>query len=386
MTGTTHAPGRIAPPAAIAAALDRAVGLARRGPVHDPNPRVGCVLLAPDGTTLAEGHHGGAGTPHAEAAALAAAGPAAAGATAVVTLEPCSHHGRTPPCATALVEAGVAHVVYAVADPTRAGGGARTLTSAGVRVDHQPHPGAEDLVADWARAARLGRPHVTWKVASTLDGRVAAADGTSRWVTSPEARRAAHQVRSQVGAVLVGTGTALTDDPSLTARDADGTLLADQPLRVVVGERDLPAGSPLALAAGGALSAEGGAVLQLRTHEPARVLDELRERGVHSVLLEGGPTLGGAFWRAGLVDELLVHLAPALLGAGPLAVPDLGITTIGDAARLDLVDLTRLGPDLQLRLRTTAGATAADTTSDPAASTSSTQATSTTPDPTPQED
>lgn len=402
MTGTTHAPGRIAPPAAIAAALDRAVGLARRGPLHDPNPRVGCVLLAPDGTTLAEGHHGGAGTPHAEAAALAAAGPAAAGATAVVTLEPCSHHGRTPPCATALVEAGVAHVVYAVADPTRAGGGARTLTSAGVRVDHQPHPGAEDLVADWARAARLGRPHVTWKVASTLDGRVAAADGTSRWITSPEARRAAHQVRSQVEAVLVGTGTALTDDPSLTARDADGTLLADQPLRVVVGERDLPAGSALALAAGGALSGEdgapertsstgdqsarGGAVLHLRTHDPARVLDELRERGVHSVLLEGGPTLGGAFWRAGLVDELLVHLAPALLGAGPLAVPDLGITTIGDAARLDLVDLTRLGPDLQLRLRPTAGATAANSTSDPAASTSSTQASSTTPDPTPQED
>ncbi len=227
---------------------------------------------------------------------------------------------------------------------------------------------------------------MTWKVASTLDGRVAAADGTSRWITSPEARRAAHQVRSQVGAVLVGTGTALTDDPSLTARDADGTLLADQPLRVVVGERDLPAGSALALAAGGALSAEGGAVLHLRTHDPARVLDELRERGVHSVLLEGGPTLGGAFWRAGLVDELLVHLAPALLGAGPLAVPDLGITTISDAARLDLVDLTRLGPDLQLRLRPTAGGTAADSTSDPATSTSSTQATSTTPDPTPQED
>lgn len=374
------------PTAAVEAALDRAVELAHRGPRHDRNPRVGCVLLDPQGVTVGEGFHAGHGTPHAEAVALAAAGDSARGATAVVTLEPCSHHGRTPPCATALVEAGVAHVVYAVADPTRAGGGARTLTSAGVRVDHQPHPGAEDLVADWARAARLGRPHVTWKVASTLDGRVAAADGTSRWITSSEARRAAHQVRSQVGAVLVGTGTALTDDPSLTARGADGALLADQPLRVVVGERDLPTGSVLALAAGGDQSARGGAVLHLRTHDPARVLDELRERGVHSVLLEGGPTLGGAFWRAGLVDELLVHLAPALLGAGPLAVPDLGITTIVDAARLDLVDLTRLGPDLQLRLRPTAGGTAADSTSDPATSTSSTQATSTTPDPTPQED
>ncbi len=347
--------------AALQRALDRAVDLARRGPARDPNPRVGCVLLAPDGSLVAEGAHRGAGTPHAETAALAAAGDAARGATAVVTLEPCTHHGRTPPCATALVEAGVAAVVYAVPDVTAAGGGAQVLAAGGVDVRQQPHPGAEDLVADWARAARLGRPHVTWKVASTLDGRVAAADGSSRWITSPQAREAAHALRSRVGAVLVGTGTALVDDPGLTARDGTGALLPEQPLRVVVGTRDLPPGSRLATAVADGAGRESvdaddprpGEVVHLRTHDPAEVLADLRGRGVHGVLLEGGPTLGGAFWRAGLVDELLVHLAPALLGAGPHAVPDLGIGTIADAARLELVEVTTLGPDLQLRLRPT---------------------------------
>ncbi|WP_298889544.1 bifunctional diaminohydroxyphosphoribosylaminopyrimidine deaminase/5-amino-6-(5-phosphoribosylamino)uracil reductase RibD [uncultured Serinicoccus sp.] len=350
--------------AALQRALDRAVELARRGPARDPNPRVGCVLLAPDGSTLAEGAHRGAGTPHAETAALAAAGGSARGATAVVTLEPCTHHGRTPPCATALVEAGVAAVVYAVPDVTAAGGGAQVLAAGGVDVRREPHPGAEDVVADWARAARLGRPHVTWKIASTLDGRVAAADGSSRWITSPQAREAAHALRSRVGAVLVGTGTAHADDPGLTARDDNGMLAPDQPLRVVVGTRDLPVGSRLAAAVADAAAGRRpadhdaddprpGEVVHLRTHDPVEVLADLRQRGVHSVLVEGGPTVGGAFWRAGLVDELLVHLAPALLGAGPHAIPDLGIGTIADAARLELVEVTTLGPDLQLRLRPT---------------------------------
>ncbi|WP_151526540.1 bifunctional diaminohydroxyphosphoribosylaminopyrimidine deaminase/5-amino-6-(5-phosphoribosylamino)uracil reductase RibD [Serinicoccus kebangsaanensis] len=333
------------------AALDRAVALAGRGPARDRNPRVGCLLLAPDGSIVAEGHHGGVGTPHAEATALAAAGPSARGTTAVVTLEPCSHHGRTPPCAEALVAAGVAQVVYAVADPTHAGGGAALLEAAGVGVREHRHTASERLVADWARAAALGRPHVTWKVASTLDGRVAAADGTSRWITSPQARAEAHRVRTQVAAVVVGTGTALADDPSLTARDHRDRLLPDQPLRVVVGHRDLPASSRLAGPDAGDATTTEGEVLHLRTHDPVQVLAALRERGVHSVLLEGGPTLAAAFWRAGLVDELLVHLAPALLGAGPGAVPDLGIGTIADAARLELVEVDRLGPDLQLRLR-----------------------------------
>ncbi|RIK17865.1 MAG: bifunctional diaminohydroxyphosphoribosylaminopyrimidine deaminase/5-amino-6-(5-phosphoribosylamino)uracil reductase RibD [Acidobacteria bacterium] len=327
--------------------LDRAVARALRGPARDRNPRVGCLLVDPAGEIVAEGHHAGAGTPHAEVAALAAAGPRARGTTAYVTLEPCHHHGRTGPCTHALLEAGVVRVVYAVPEPTeRATGGAAWLQEQGVKAEHHPHAGSYALVADWARAAALGRPHVTWKIAGTLDGRVAAADGTSRWITSAEARMDAHQLRSQVDAIVVGIGTALADDPALSARDADGTELAGQPLRVVVGHRDLPAGSQLTRGPAPAL--------HLRTHDPREVLRTLADHDVHTVLLEGGPTLAGAFWAAGCVDELLVYVAPVLLGAGSAAVPDLGITTIDDAARLRLVDLTRVGPDVRLRLVPTA--------------------------------
>ncbi|GGK82904.1 bifunctional diaminohydroxyphosphoribosylaminopyrimidine deaminase/5-amino-6-(5-phosphoribosylamino)uracil reductase RibD [Ornithinimicrobium pekingense] len=337
--------------------LDRAVARALRGPARDRNPRVGCVLVAPDGQVVAEGHHAGAGTAHAEAAALAAAGGRARGATAYVTLEPCHHVGRTGPCTRALLEAGVARVVYAVPEPTqRATGGADWLRGQGLPVEHVPHAGAYALVADWARAAALGRPHVTWKIAGSLDGRVAAADGTSRWITSPEARADAHTLRAQVDAVVVGTGTALADDPALTARDTEGQELADQPLRVVVGRRDLPPGSRLTQAPSPAL--------HLRTHDPHEVLRALAQHDARTVLLEGGPTLGGAFWAAGCVDELLVYVAPVLLGAGPTGVPDLGITTIGDAARLRLVDLARVGPDVRLRLVPTAPAV--DPAPDPA--------------------
>lgn len=323
--------------------LDLAFACARQGPARDPNPRVGCVLVDASGQVVGRGHHAGAGTPHAEVVALTEAGRGARGATAYLTLEPCNHHGRTGPCALALFEAGVARVVYAVPDPTtRAAGGARWLAGQGVVVEQHEHPGAAELVAAWSRAARLGRPHVTWKIASTLDGRVAAADGTSRWITSVQARQDSHALRARVDAVVVGTGTALTDDPALTARAPDGTELADQPLRVVVGHREL--------APGARLTTGGEPVLQLRTHDPQEVLARLSGLGVHSVLLEGGPRLAGAFWSAGCVDEVLTYLAPALLGAGSPAVPDLGITTIADIARLDLVDVRRIGPDLRLRL------------------------------------
>lgn len=323
--------------------LDRAVARALRGPARDANPRVGCVLVAPGGEIVAEGHHEGAGTPHAEAAALAAAGGRARGTTAYVTLEPCHHHGRTGPCTEALLRAGVERVVYAVPEPTRrATGGGDWLRGHGIAVEHHPHPASYALVADWVRATALGRPHVTWKIAGSLDGRVAAPDGTSRWITSEEARADAHALRARVDAIVVGTGTALTDDPALTARAGDGSELPTQPLRVVVGHRDLPAGSRLG---------RGHApVLQLRTHDPREVLAALAERHVRTVLLEGGPTLGGAFWSAGCVDELLLYVSPVLLGAGPTGVPDLGVGTLVDAPRLRLVDLARVGPDVRMRL------------------------------------
>ena len=202
------------------AAMDRALLLARRGPEHGPNPRVGCVLLAPDGSVLAEGWHRGAGTSHAEIAALAAARAArrrTRGATAVVTLEPCDHTGRTGPCSEALLRAGVRRVVFAVEDPNPvAAGGAARLRAAGVDVVSGVRAAeAAQLHEVWAFAVRTGRPFVTLKTAATLDGRVAAADGTSRWITGPEARAHAHAVRAGVDAIAVTTGTVLADDPEL---------------------------------------------------------------------------------------------------------------------------------------------------------------------------
>ncbi|RNE62639.1 bifunctional diaminohydroxyphosphoribosylaminopyrimidine deaminase/5-amino-6-(5-phosphoribosylamino)uracil reductase RibD [Cryobacterium tepidiphilum] len=332
--------------ASIENAMHRALDLATRGPATGVNPQVGCVILSPDGTPLAEGWHRGAGTPHAEVDALAKLPAGAArGATAVVTLEPCNHTGRTGPCAVALIDAGIARVVYAVADPgEHSAGGADRLRAAGVAVETGVlTDAATHLIEDWLVAARLGRPFVTLKWASSLDGRAAAADGSSQWITGPAARADVHRRRAAAGAIVVGTGTALADDPALTARDDTGGLLPTQPLPVVVGRRALPAGA------------------QLRRHPLAPLfhpgddlpglLRDLRERGIRRVFIEGGPTLASAFVAAGLVDEYLVYLAPTLLGGGRLALGDIGVTTIGEQRRLQLAAVDRLGDDLLLTAR-----------------------------------
>ena len=334
------------------AAMTRALALAASpGVPLGPNPRVGCVLLAPDGTTVAEGIHRGAGAPHAEVDALSRAGDAARGATAVVTLEPCNHTGRTGPCARALADAGVARVVYAQADTNPvATGGAAALRTAGVDVEGGLlAEQARALNREWTFAVESGRPFVTWKFATTLDGRSAAADGTSRWVSSAPARRDTHRLRGLCDAILVGTGTVLVDDPQLTVRDADDRTLPRerQLLRAVMGLRDVPAGRRV-------LDDAAETVL-LRTRDPHEALAALRERDRQHVFLEGGPTLAGAFLRAGLVDEVVTYLAPMLLGAGRSAVGDLGIESIADALHLDVTDVTVLGdgPDLNLRLTMT---------------------------------
>lgn len=328
---------------AEAAAMARALDLAATpGVPRGPNPRVGCVLLDPAGEVLAEGFHRGAGTPHAEAAALAAAGAAARGATAVVTLEPCNHTGRTGPCSEALIGAGVARVVFAQPDPNPvAAGGAEKLAAAGVEVaSGLLADRAESLNEAWAFATVRGRPLVTWKVASTLDGRVAAVDGSSRWVTGSASRAEVHALRAEMDAIVVGTGTALADDPSLTVRDAQGQPASSQPLRVVMGRRDLPAEAALR---------DGVAPLRHFPHEsPQQVLQALAGAGVQSVLLEGGPTLAAAFLRAGLVDRVVWFLAPKLLGAGPSAVGDLGIPGIDAALGLRIGRVRRVGQDLRV--------------------------------------
>ncbi len=311
-----------------------------------PNPRVGCVLLGPDGTIVGEGYHHGAGSPHAEIEALKAAGDNARNAIAVVTLEPCNHTGRTGPCAEALIEAGVAKVVVAQRDPNPiAGGGLEALAAAGIDVD-------DGLLVDdaralnpvWTFAHEHGRPYVTWKFAATLDGRSAAWDGTSRWVSSLPARRDTHRLRALCDTMLVGTNTVEVDDPQLTARDADDQPLPNQPLRAVMGERDLDPARRV--------FDDAAETVQLRTHDPLEALVTLyRDHDRHHVFFEGGPTLAAAFVKAGLVDEVITYVAPMLLGAGKSAVGKLRIRTISDALRLEITDVTVVGEGSEANVR-----------------------------------
>jgi diaminohydroxyphosphoribosylaminopyrimidine deaminase/5-amino-6-(5-phosphoribosylamino)uracil reductase len=341
------------PADAIERAMRRALELAASpGVPLGPNPRVGCVLLAPDGSEVAEGFHRGAGTPHAEAAALAEAGDAARGATAVVTLEPCNHTGRTGPCAEALIDAGVVRVVFAQPDPNPvAAGGAQALRAAGVEVDMGLlEREARAVNRAWTFALEHDRPFVTWKFATTLDGRSAAADGTSRWVSSQPARIDTHRLRAQCDVMLVGAGTVAIDDPELTVRDVavlegEGEPLPHQPLRAVMGVRDLPADRRI--------FNDRAETVQLRTRDPRKALAELHALDRQHVFLEGGPTLAAAFVEAGLVDEVVVYVAPMLLGAGTSAVGDLGITTISDALHLQITDVTTLGSGADANVRLT---------------------------------
>ncbi|MGL4173396.1 MAG: bifunctional diaminohydroxyphosphoribosylaminopyrimidine deaminase/5-amino-6-(5-phosphoribosylamino)uracil reductase RibD [Actinomycetota bacterium] len=323
--------------------MNQALMLAERGPIG-VNPQVGCVVLDATGLTVGMGWHQGAGTPHAEVMALADAGDRARGGTAVVTLEPCAHRGRTGPCVEALRNAGVTYVLYGHPDRNPvAAGGARWLREHGISAELIDDPvvreTATQLLAGWQRARELGRPLVTWKFAASLDGRSAAADLTSQWLTGLDAREDVHRWRSQYDTILVGTGTAIADDPQLTVRDTSGVALPQQPLRAVMGMRELPPGQ----------LTQAGATL-LRTRDPHQALAQLWELDRRHVWLEGGPTLAAAFWRAALVDRIIAYVAPVLLGAGVPAVAELGIGTLADAARLTLIDVQRLGADVRFVL------------------------------------
>ncbi|WP_228511886.1 bifunctional diaminohydroxyphosphoribosylaminopyrimidine deaminase/5-amino-6-(5-phosphoribosylamino)uracil reductase RibD [Curtobacterium sp. VKM Ac-1393] len=281
-------------------AMLRALALAATpGVPLGPNPRVGCVLLADDGVVIATGYHRGAGSAHAEADALARAGSAARGATAVVTLEPCNHTGRTGPCANALIDAGVRRVVFAQPDPNPiATGGSDRLRSAGVEVESGLLLAEATAVnRAWSFGVTAGRPFVTWKSAATLDGYSAAVDGTSQWITGRSSRADVHRLRAIADTVLVGTGTIAIDDPALTVRRPDGRPSVHQPLRAVMGVRDLDTERRV-------LDSLARTV-QLTTRDPQTALDRLFELGQRHVLLEGGPTLAAAFLRAGLVDEIV---------------------------------------------------------------------------------
>ena len=308
-----------------------------------PNPPVGAVILDRDGQVAGAGGTGPAGSAHAEVVALRRAGGLAAGGAAVITLEPCNHQGKTPPCVDALLDAGVATVVYAVGDPNpTAAGGAARLAKAGVHVIE----GVEaDLVTtgtlrEWLHKQQTGLPHVTWKYATSIDGRSAAADGSSQWITSEAARADLHRRRTAADAIVVGTGTVLADDPALTARLADGSLADRQPLRVVVGKRDVPGEANVLN--------DDSRTMVIRTHDPEEVLKALADRT--DILLEGGPTLAGAFLRAGAIDRILAYVAPILLGGPISAVDDVGVPSIARALRWRFDGTERVGPDLLLSL------------------------------------
>jgi diaminohydroxyphosphoribosylaminopyrimidine deaminase/5-amino-6-(5-phosphoribosylamino)uracil reductase len=324
------------------AVMRAAIAAARAVPRTLPNPRVGCVLLDDAGEVISTGVHRGAGQPHAEVDALQQAGDRATGATAVVTLEPCTHTGRTGPCTTALIDAGVARVFFGQTDPTVAGGGGKVLADAGIEV-------VGDVLADeaaalnveWTFAATHGRPFITWKYAATMDGLSAAPDGSSKWITSDEARRDVQAFRAEADAIMAGTGAVLADDPRLTVRDEDDLPLpfTSQPLRVVVGESKIPRYYRI--------FDRSAPTLLIQSRDPEKVMAKLVENDIKHVWLEGGPRLAGGFWNAGLVDRVIGYIAPAMLGSGRAALEG-EAATLADIRPINITDLRRVGPDIRI--------------------------------------
>jgi diaminohydroxyphosphoribosylaminopyrimidine deaminase/5-amino-6-(5-phosphoribosylamino)uracil reductase len=357
-------------------AMARALQLAARGLNSTrPNPRVGCVLVR-DGEVVGEGWHEYAGGPHAEVVALEQAEARARGAACFVTLEPCSHQGRTGPCSTALIEAGVSRVVAALEDPNPrvAGDGLRALRERGIATElgllGEP---AAALNPGFLKRMGQGRPYVRAKLGVTLDGRLAAADGGSQWITSEASRADVQRLRAQSCAVLTGIDTVLADNPRLDVRDASlAASMREQPLRVVLDSRlRLPptaamlklSGSTLVMTGRNAseivdFRAGGAEVVSIGldgTHlDLAAVMSELARREVNEVLVEAGPRLTGALLSAGLVDELICYMAPKLLGGDARAMLELkGLRSLSQAVVLDIADLRRVGPDLRLILKPT---------------------------------
>ena len=324
--------------------MQRAITLAKSVDLRtDVNPHVGAIIVDSSGNVVGQGWHQGSGTHHAEVMALAEAGEKAKGATVYSTLEPCSSTGRMGPCTTALIDAGVSRVVIGTIDDNpRMSGGASLLREAGIDVTTGVCVDESlALNSTWHFAIENGRPWVTWKVATTLDGFTAASDGTSKWITSDEARADVQLVRSTVGAIVTGTGTVLADNPALTVR---GTLT--QPRRVIVGTRELPRDLQVFQEIDGSLPATQ------HSEDITEVLKHLATEGIHHVLLECGMSLAQAAWNRGLIDEVVWYQAPVLLGTGRGSLGDVGVNTIGDAIRFDFQSVDRIGSDLKITFLT----------------------------------
>jgi diaminohydroxyphosphoribosylaminopyrimidine deaminase/5-amino-6-(5-phosphoribosylamino)uracil reductase len=345
------------------AMMRRALALAAKGLyTTTPNPRVGCVITRGE-TIVAEGWHERAGEPHAEAVALTLAGESAQGASVYVNLEPCSHYGRTPPCAGALINAKVARVIAALRDPNpQAARGGEALAAAGIGFEHGLlEDEARELNIGFLSRIRRGRPWVRLKIAATLDGRSALASGASQWITGKEARRDGHRWRARACAVLTGVGTVTADDPQLTVREVE---TPRQPLRVIVDSRlETPRGAKilqgdrvLIFAARQAPAPENADVVVLpNAHgkvQLPRMLEELARRGVNELHVEAGFRLNGSLVREGCVDEFLLYLNPSFLGDGAQGMLDLpAVAALEQRLSLKLVSVERLGEDLRILAR-----------------------------------
>jgi diaminohydroxyphosphoribosylaminopyrimidine deaminase/5-amino-6-(5-phosphoribosylamino)uracil reductase len=304
--------------------------------VSTPNPNVSAAIYAADGTLIADGFHNRkVSVDHAEVVALKKAGSAARGATMVVSLEPCAHTGTTPPCVQAIIDAGIAKVIYAVKDPNPiAAGGAQKLVEAGIEVEYRESADLEFVQRAWLHKERTGRPLMIWKVATTLDSKVAASDGTSQWITGPESREDVQELRAQSDAILIGTNTALVDNPHLIPRGHEA-----RPVRVICGEQEVPATNKV-------FDDEARTVL-VKSKSIPELIKVLSDEGFNQVLVEAGPTLGSALMASGKIDELIVYQAPKMLGAGKEFVSHLGISTLDDYLELELISVQPFGSDIK---------------------------------------
>ena len=304
-----------------------------------PNPIVGAVIVATDGSVIAEGFHDRQkSADHAEVVALKIAGDKARGATMYVTLEPCNHTGTTGPCTQAIIDAGIATVVYAVTDPNPvASGGAAVLKSAGIEV--VAGVGADEATHSnraWLTKVIKGRPFITWKVAATLDGKVAASDGTSKWITNEASRADVQKVRRGADAIMVGTQTVIADDPHLIPRDGNK---GSNPLRIVCGTQELPKGAKVF---------DGAAPTKVIASKDLKVIAaELLTTGTNHILLESGPTLATALLQAGMLDELMIYQGASLFGTGKSFVADLGVTTIDQGLSMARISTETFDDDVK---------------------------------------
>ena len=304
--------------------------------VSTPNPNVSAAIYGVDGSLISDGFHNRkVSVDHAEVVALKKAGSAARGATMVISLEPCAHTGTTPPCVQAIIDAGIAKVIYAVADPNPiAAGGAQKLADAGIVVEHRESAELNFVQRAWLHKERTGRPLMIWKVATTLDSKVAASDGTSQWITGPESREDVQELRAQSDAILIGTNTALVDNPHLIPRGHEA-----RPVRVICGEQEVPATNKV-------FDNEARTIV-VKSKSIPELIKVLSDEGFNQVLVEAGPTLGSALMASGKIDELIVYQAPKMLGAGKEFVSHLGISTLNDHLKLELLGVQPFGSDIK---------------------------------------